>query len=102
MEATLNGTVYTVLVSNAEVCDFASQWPGHHFDTDAEYIFEFEVRNSDLVDLNAVRDGVAVPTEEDEDGPEFVAMSEDAGKFGAETLNLEDVIAIRYPSSPKI
>lgn len=99
MEARLNGTVYTVLVTNAEVSDFAATWPGNHFDRDAEYVFEFDVRNGDLVDINAVRDSQVVPTTEDEDGPEFVAMSEDAGKFGAEALGLDAVVAIRYPSA---
>lgn len=97
MICTLEGTTYTVLVTNKEVCEFAATWPCHGFDTDAEYQFQFDARNGDLIDIAALRDGINEDQiGEDEDGGWLAALSEDATLTGAEQLGLTDVIAIRY------
>lgn len=97
MISTLEGITYTVLVTNKELNDFASSFPCHGLDLDSEYLFEFDARNGDLVDITVLRDGVrpdAVREEEDREG--LRALSEDATLTGAEELGLRDVIAIRY------
>lgn len=95
----LHGSVYTVTVTNAELCDFARSWPCSRFDTDGEYLFQYDVRNGDLVDLSAVSaDGKERQIGEDEDGEWMAALSEEAGMVGADELGLRDVIAIRYPA----
>jgi hypothetical protein len=95
----LHGSVYTVLVTNAEVCEFARSWPANRLDTDGEYIFQFDARNGDLVDVSAMTDeGIARDILEDEDGDWLAALSNDATLVGAEALGLIDVVAIRYPT----
>lgn len=97
MISTLEGTCYTVLVTNKEVCDFASSWPCNRLDTDAEYQFQFDARNGDLIDICALRDGVTESRiSKDEDGEWLAALSEDATLIGAEQLGLADVVAIRF------
>lgn len=94
----LHGSVYTVTVTNAELCDFARSWPANRFDTDGEYLFQYDARNGDLVDLSAVSaDGMEREIGEEEDGDWMAALSEEAGMVGAETLGLRDVMAVRYP-----
>lgn len=97
MKAELRNSTYTVTVSPEEVHAFASTWPCSGLNTDLGFVFEFSASNGDLVDLNEIRDGRAFPHDDEGDGPALVALSDDACRFGAETLELEDVIAIRYP-----
>jgi hypothetical protein len=75
---------------------FARRWPCHNFDLDAEYVFEFDANNGDLVDVDKYIDGKYTVPEETEDGPEFVALSEDACEFGARELGLSSVLEIRF------
>lgn len=102
MEARSRGSVYLVAVSPKELSDFAKSWPGHHFDIDNEYVFEFDRKNGDLIDMNILRGDELHPLPEDQDGPEFVALAEEACRWGAEALLLDDVMAIRYPSGPRL
>lgn len=97
MISELHETVYTVHVTNAEVCAFARSWPCHNLDTDGEYLFEFDRRNGDLVAVDAVTpDGGLRQIAEEEDGGWLSALCDDAMLEGAEDLGLSDVIAIRY------
>lgn len=100
MRAELEGSSYTVIVPIDEVLAFARQWPGHNFDLDAEYVFQFSSKNGDLVDVGKLVDGKYAVPEDTEDGPEHVALSEAAGEFGARELNLTDVLAIRFNETP--
>lgn len=95
MRATLNGSFYTVVAEVDDVRGLASKWPCHGLNLDAEYTFEFSAGNGDIVDLSATEDGRAIGTE-DSDGEALRVLSEDAGRFGAEQLGLESVLAIRY------
>lgn len=98
MISELKGSVYQVLVTNSDVCEFARSWPCHGLDTDAQYLFEFDARNGDLISASALdENGVERDFFEGESGSALVALSEDATLTGAEQLNLVDVIAIRYP-----
>jgi hypothetical protein len=97
MDCTLNGTTYEVLVTNAELITFAQSFPCHGLDLDSEYVFQFDSKNGDLVDLSVLRDGVRPESvSEEEDGEGLRCLSEDAGLAGAEQLGLQDVIAIRF------
>lgn len=100
MEAIRFGKNYRVTVNIDEVLSFAMKWPGHHFDLDAEYEFEFNAENGDLVEIEKFLDGKLAEAEETEDGPEFVAMSEDACEFGARELGLSSVLEIRFGNTP--
>lgn len=95
----LHGSVYSVLVTNAEVCDFARSWPANRLDTNGEYLFQFDARNGDLVDVSAVDgEGATRDILKEEDGDWLSALSDDATLVGAEQLGLVDVMAIRYPA----
>lgn len=96
MEAIRFGKNYRVTVHIDEVLSFAKKWPGHHFDLDAEYAFEFDAKNGDLVEIEKYIDGKLAEADETEDGPEFVAMSDDACEFGARELGLSNVLEIRF------
>lgn len=97
MEVKRYRTTYTVLVSDKEVQEFSSRWPASNLDEDASYIFEFSNQNGDLLALNAINDG-KVRSTEDDDGPALLALSQDAGEFGAVELELQEVLDIRYPT----
>ncbi|NTF17767.1 hypothetical protein G6L37_05090 [Agrobacterium rubi] len=97
MISELFGSVYTVTVTSADVNTFAASFPCHGLDLDAEYVFEFDVRNGDLVAMSALRDGVKLDdVGEDEDGEGLRVLTEDAGLTGAEHLGLRDVLLIRF------
>lgn len=101
MIATLEGSIYTVTATNRDVCDFAATWPCHGLDTDCEYVFQFSASTGDIVDVNAIRDsGQLEATAENEDGEALKALSEEAGRYGAEQLGLQDVLSIRYGDVP--
>lgn len=104
MKAVLKGSHYSVTVPIDELLMFAKQWPCHNLDLDAEYVFECDARNGDLVEIGKFVDGGYVSTDDAEDGPALLALSEEAGEFGARDLNLTDVLAIRYgePSGPRM
>jgi len=97
MKAELAGSCYTVTAEPEDVASFTATWPCSGLDPDCSYRFEFSASNGDLVDVTASRDGKPV---DHEDGSALVALSEDAGRFGAEQLGLEDVLAIRWPDVP--
>ena len=97
MRASLNGSFYTVVAEIDDVQEFAKSWPCHGLNLDAEYTFEFSAKNGDIVDLSATEDGK--PFDTSDSGAALSALSEDAGRYGAETLGLEDVLAIRFPAS---
>ena len=97
MEYQLTGSVYTVTVTSAEVSAFAESWPGFHGDTGADYVFEFDARNGDLVDVAAYRgSGGLESISEEEDGQWLSALSDDACLAGADAFSLDDVLAIRF------
>lgn len=97
MISSLSGSSYTVLITNREVREFSRAWPCNGLDTDAEYRFEFDARNGDLIDLCAMRDGITEDRiSEEEDGSWMAALSEDATLVGAEALGLREVVAIRF------
>lgn len=97
MISTLEGSCFSVTVTNAEVNSFAATWPCHNLDLDSEYVFQFDARNGDLIDLSALRDGVALDdVAEHEDGDALRVLSDDACLTGAEELGLRDVLAIRF------
>lgn len=86
---------YTVTADNEDVTKFMAAWPCSGLDEEASYVFTFSSRTGDLVDLWAIRaDGREDGTEMD-DGPDLLALSDDAMKFGALDLSIDDVIAIR-------
>jgi hypothetical protein len=97
MISTLQGVTYSVLVTNEEVIKFASSWPCHGLDLDAEYLFDFDARNGDIADITVLRSGLRPDTVQgDEDGEALRVLSEDAALTGAEELELRDVIFIRF------
>jgi hypothetical protein len=97
MICTLNGSCYTVTVTNAEVNAFARTYPCHGLDLDADYVFQFDARNGDLLEVSALRDGERLEdVTEEEDGGALSALSEDATLTGAEELGLRDVLGIRF------
>lgn len=96
MRASLSGSYYTVVAGTDDIRGLAEQWPCHGLNLDAEYAFEFSAKNGDLVDVTATEDGK--PFDADDDGGALAALCDDAGRFGAEHLALDDVLAIRYPT----
>jgi hypothetical protein len=97
MISTLEGRHFSVLVTNQEVNEFARNFPCHGLDLDAEYLFQFDVRNGDLVDITVLRDGeIPESPREDEDTEGLRVLSEDATLVGAEELGLRDVIGLRF------
>jgi len=86
---------YTVTVEQPDVVSFMRSWPCSGLDDEASYSFTFSSHTGDLVDLFAVRSNGKMDSTETDDGPDLLALSEDAMKFGALELALEDVIAIR-------
>lgn len=102
MQADRIGAEYSVSVDKDDVVAFMRSWPCSGLDADASYRFVFSASNGDLVDLTVTRGDGHVDTTESEDGPALLALSEDAGRFGAEELGLEEVIAIRFPTGPSI
>lgn len=100
MIATLGNSTYSVVATVDDVRAFAASWPCSGLDLDCGFLFEFSASNGDLVDLEVVRDGKAVPHEEGDDGAALAAMSEDACRFGAEELGLKDVLAIHFGDAP--
>ena len=97
MICTLEGTSYSVTVTSAEVISFAATWPCHGLDLDSEYVFQFDARNGDLVEVSALRDGIRLDdVTEDEDGSALGALCDDACLTGAEELGLRDVLGIRF------
>jgi hypothetical protein len=96
MKAESAGPHYFVVTADSDdVSKFVASWPGSGLDEEASYSFTFSAKNGDLVDLWAIRgDGQRDATNMD-DGPDLLALSEDAMKFGAIELSLDDVIAIR-------
>lgn len=99
MRAYLQGGAFVVEIDPEEVEAFASTWPGSNLTTTAGKEFGFRVDNGDLVDAWTVQGDRRISTESD-DGPALLALSEDACLFGARTLELESVMAIRYPTEP--
>jgi hypothetical protein len=97
MISTLSGIHYSVLVLNEEVINFAAAWPCHGLDLEAEYLFDFDSRNGDLVDVTVLRCGTR-PDEMrgDENGEALRVLSDDASLAGAEELGLRDALAIRF------
>lgn len=82
MKAFDNGAFYSVQVSRHEVSAFNRQWPCSQL-PDCAITFEFDKRNGDLVDIRAGRNTSKV------DGPEAVALSNDAQAFGRARFELE-------------
>lgn len=97
MISTLERTSFSVTVTNAEVNSFAATWPCHGLDLDSEYVFQFDARNGDLIEVSALRNGVT-PDDitENEDGQALGVLCDDACLTGADELGLRDVLAIRF------
>jgi len=68
-----NGSFYSVSVSSSEIESFNRRWPCSILR--GRYWFQFDKRNGDLVDMTGYGDG-----------PEVLALSQDAQKFGMERL----------------
>jgi len=77
-----NGAYFTVAVYASEVRTFNQGWPASGL-PDRSIAFQFDKASGDLVDV--------MPAEiaDQVDGPEAVALSEDAGNFGRKALGLE-------------
>lgn len=86
---------YVVTAENDDVTKFMAAWPCSGLDEDASYVFTFSARTGDLLELWAVRANGQEDGTEMDDGPDLLALSEDAMKFGALKLSIDDVIAIR-------
>lgn len=86
---------FTVTADQDDVVNLMKVWPGSGLDSDASYTFTFSSRTGDLVDLFATRANGKIDSTDSDDGPDLLALSYDAMKFGALELSLEDVIAIR-------
>lgn len=82
MKAYDNGSFFSVTVTRAEVDAFARRWPCCSL-PDAAITFQFAKSNGDLVDIAPYRIADQV------DGPEAVALAEDARAYGRKKLNLE-------------
>jgi len=82
MQAFDNGCFYTVTVTTREVEAFARRWPCSGLRA-RPVTFQFEKRNGDLVDSNDQQQHPRA------DGAALVALSEDAGRYGAERLKLD-------------
>jgi hypothetical protein len=98
MRAYLQGGEYVVEVGSDEVDAFASSWPCSNLTADAGKEFVFSATTGDIIDAATVTRGGRYPTETD-DGPALAALAEDACRFGARTLELTEVIAIRFPEA---
>jgi len=101
MQAEMKGGNYRVVVDESEVAEFMKSWPASGLDRETEYTFEFSAMNGDLVDIEARSENELRSLHEDEGGEALRVLSEDAGKFGALELGLDDVIAIRNYASPQ-
>lgn len=76
MRAFDQGAWYRVTVSEFEVDAFNRRWPCSGLS--GRYSFTFDKANGDLVDMSGKGDG-----------PEHVALSEDAQKYGAKRLGVK-------------
>lgn len=99
MKTELAGSYYIVTAEPEDIAAFMASWPCSGLDPDCSYRFEFSASNGDLVDLQAYREGNPV---EHEDGEALAALSEDAGRFGANRLGLDKVMAIRWPEAASL
>lgn len=86
---------YVVTAEAEDVRRFVSSWPCSRLDEEASYEFTFSDMTGDIIDLRVVRSDGTVDGAEKEDGPDLLALSEDAMQYGAVALSLDDVIAIR-------
>lgn len=77
-----NGDFYTVAVYAREVANFNDKWPGSSLPRGRSISFQFDKRNGDLVDI------MPYDIADQVDGPEAVALSQDAQKYGREKLGL--------------
>lgn len=99
MRAYLQGGAFVVEIDREEVDAFASTWPCSNLTTTSGKEFSFSVETGDLIDAWTVSRGRRYTTESD-DGPALLALSEDACLFGARSLSLDGVMAIRSPTEP--
>lgn len=83
MRAFDNGSLYLVTVSRNEVSAFARRWPCCNL-PDSSITFQFDKRNGDLVDITPYRIADKV------DGPEALALADDAQTYGRARLRLTD------------
>jgi hypothetical protein len=74
-----NGCYYSVSVSQVEVATFNRRWPCSSL-PERSIAFQFDKRNGDLVDIWPDSDKV--------DGPEALALSQDAQAYGRKQLGL--------------
>jgi hypothetical protein len=79
MKAIDNGSLFSCTVSSAEVSAFNAKWPGSRIPVKSLW-FQFDKRNGDLVDMKP----------SNMDGPEVLALSQDAQNFAAKKLNLPE------------
>lgn len=79
MSTTDNGCFYTVRVSANDVYAFKRRWPGSGL-PDRAIRFQFDKSNGDLVDIS--------PDSSAFDGPDLLALSQDAQAYGARKLGL--------------
>ncbi len=72
MRAFNNGSLFSVTVASDEITDFARHWPCCELPF-GPITFQFEKNNGDLV---------AITGHADYDGPDLLALSEDAEEYG--------------------
>ncbi|GJD90931.1 hypothetical protein BHAOGJBA_4475 [Methylobacterium hispanicum] len=96
MRAYMQGGGYVVEVDRDEVDAFASEWPCSNLTVTSGKEFVFSASNGDILDAFTLSRGRRYSTEAD-DGPALAALADDACRFGAQTLGLTDVIAVRFP-----
>lgn len=96
MRAYMQGGGFVVEVDRDEVDAFASRWPCSNLTVTSGKEFTFSAENGDILDAATVSRGRRYSTEAD-DGPALAALADDACRFGAQTLDLTEVLAIRFP-----
>lgn len=96
------GSCYEVIANEEDVATFMKSWPASGLNEDSSYVFLFDKSTGDIVDLEAETNGERCTVPDEESGAALLALSEDACKFGAEELQLDDVLAIRFgATNPK-
>jgi hypothetical protein len=110
MDAAMACDAYSVVAHEDDVEAVRRRWPGADIPEGRSYRFEFSARKGDLLEVTRYVWGepdhgpFMVGSDEEGievDGPAELAVSEEAGRFGAENLGLDDLIALRYPLPPK-
>ena len=93
-----NGAFYTVRVTGPTVHAWARRWPGFGSYPSSGFLFQFDKRNGDLVDLTTGKGGDT----EKYDGSGLVALSHDAQEFGRRRLEKKGASASKVPAPMRL